>query len=83
MLPAATIVEEPVDFDNQRKVNIYWEITQSLIALMISGAVVFAALKKIESEALGNAFFLIVGFYFSRTNHANILGKKQVQVYER
>lgn len=41
---------------------------------MITAAVIYTAIKKIESEVLVNAFFLIVSMYFVRTNHQLIGG---------
>lgn len=77
----------------QRKVNIIWEITQSAIALSVticSLTVLVAAglspdIKSTEfPPTLGNALFLIVGFYFSRTNHAAIggVGAKPLGPYQ-
>jgi hypothetical protein len=61
----------------QRRINLIWEYTQSIIAVTITAARIYAALwppAGTGGEALSNAFFLIVGFYFSRTNHAAIGG---------
>ena len=58
----------------QRKINIIWEVTQALVAVSITLAVIYCAMNKIVSQELTNAFFLIVGFYFSRTNHTKIGG---------
>jgi Co/Zn/Cd efflux system component len=58
----------------QRRVNLIWEFTQGLIAILITVAVIYCALNKIESQALSNAFFLIVSMYFVRTNHQLIGG---------
>jgi hypothetical protein len=53
----------------QRTINLMWETTQAVIAVAIVSANVYAVLSGVNSELLGNAFFLIVGFYFGRTNH--------------
>jgi Co/Zn/Cd efflux system component len=58
----------------QRRVNLIWEFTQGLIAILITIAIIYCALCKIESQALSNAFFLIVSMYFVRTNHQLIGG---------
>lgn len=50
--------------ENRRLSNIIREMTQAAIALMITAAVIYSAVKKIESELLTNAFFLIVSIYF-------------------
>lgn len=69
----------------QRTINLIWETTQGLIALTITCAIVYCAIYGISNTELTNAFFLIVGFYFSRTNYASIngsLGSKPSQTYE-
>ena len=61
----------------QRRVNIIWEVTQAAIALFVTVATLFVASKlaladRGETAAfllLSNAFFLVIGFYFGRTNH--------------
>jgi len=58
----------------QRGVNLIWEATQGIIAITITGATIFCAVTKIESQILSNAFFLIVSMYFVRTNHQLIGG---------
>ena len=58
----------------QRRVNLVWEGTQAAIAVSVTCATLYAALNGIESSALGNAFFLVVGFYFGRTNHQRVGG---------
>lgn len=74
VLPPKTTGAEDDVAKGQRRVNILWELTQSLVALMITAAVIYTAIKKIESEVLVNAFFLIVSMYFVRTNHQLIGG---------
>lgn len=73
-MPPTTTLQQDVVTAGQRRINLIWESTQALIAILITGAVVTAALRGIESSVLTNAFFLIVGFYFSRTNHTAIGG---------
>lgn len=66
----------------QRRINVIWEITQAVIAVAVTGstlyvAAVLAMKDKGETAAfllLSNAFFLVVGFYFGRTNHQRIGG---------
>ena len=68
----------------QRRINLMWETTQSLIAICVTVASLYVAaslvLKGNENDAafllLSNAFFLIIGSYFSRTNHQKIGGVK-------
>lgn len=65
----------------QRKVNLIWEYTQSIIALsvVVANLIVFVhagmSSKTVEvPAALSNSLFLVIGFYFSRTNHTAIGG---------
>jgi len=66
----------------QRKVNMLWEYTQAIIAIAVVMANLFVAIHtamapKGASEipaVLSNSMFLIIGFYFSRTNHQAIGG---------
>lgn len=73
-LPPKTTSQEDLVTAGQRRINMVWEATQAIIATTITFAVIWCAIKTINSEVLTNAFFLIVGFYFSRTNHAAIGG---------
>lgn len=68
----------------QARVNLIWETTQGIIAIGITFAVMYCAVKQIVSQELTNAFFLIIGFYFSRTNHSSIggVGYKPRPAYE-
>ena len=62
---------------NKKWGNLIWEVTQSLIAASVSGVTLFVSarivLKGENTEAafvlMSNAFFLVIGFYFGRTNH--------------
>jgi len=66
----------------QRRVNILWEVTQSFIAVAVSLSTLYVsgnlALNDQTQTAafllLSNAFFLVVGFYFGRTNHQRVGG---------
>jgi hypothetical protein len=54
----------------QRRVNLLWEVTQALIAVTTVSAVLWLALRNMRiPEVLQNMVFLIIGAYFSRTNH--------------
>lgn len=85
-MPPTTTLQEDMIVAGQRRINIIWEVTQAIIAIAVTLAVIFAALTKIESTVLTNAFFLIIGFYYSRTNHQAIggIGRKsnEYQSYE-
>lgn len=80
-LPPTTTIQQDITTAGQRRINLVWEYTQAIIALLVvaSNIVVWvvASLKGnlvTIPEGLTNALFLIVGFYFSRTNHAAIGG---------
>ena len=90
-LPSETTAERDRMTAGQRRVNLIWEITQSTIALAVTGATLFVAgnlaLRHETQTAafllLSNAFFLVSGFYFGRTNHqrtGGIGGDKSVTV---
>lgn len=83
-----TTAEQDLKSAGQRLINLTWEDTQKKIALyavyltmLISGAVVISGMfipeidKTLTVAAftfLSSTTSLIVGFYFSRTNHARI-----------
>lgn len=83
-LPATTTEQQDLTVAGQRKINLIWEYTQAGVAIIITLAVVYCVIMKTVSEQLSNAFFLIIGFYFSRTNHQAIggTGDKPIQTYE-
>ncbi len=58
-----------------RQINLIWEVTQACIAVAIVVANVIAAFYlQTQNILLANAFFLVIGFYFGRTNHARTGG---------
>jgi hypothetical protein len=87
-----TTAQEDMTTAGQRKINLIWEVTQSVIAV----GVVFSAMAvgvhigfnggKDDSlpTILSTGFGMIVGFYFARTNHAAIggVGSKPNPQYE-
>jgi hypothetical protein len=88
--PPTTTAQQDMTMAGQRKVNLIWEYTQATVAICVvmANIVVWvsASLRGTATpipEGLTNALFLIVGFYFSRTNHAAIggVGYKPVQEY--
>lgn len=85
-LPKAptTTTQQDLTVAGQRKINLIWEVTQAGIALMITAAVIYTMITSKANEQVSNAFFLIIGFYFSRTNHQAIggIGDKPSQSYE-
>jgi len=80
------MVEEPLNVEStttleqdkrtlgQRRVNLIWEATQALVALMVTAATIWSALQGKESLLLGNAFTLIIALYFVRQNHTKVGG---------
>jgi hypothetical protein len=79
----------------QRRINIIWEVTQATIAvLVVMSNMIVAVWNGVRLDisphdhptVLSSALFLIVGFYFARTNHASIggVGSKAntTQIYE-
>ncbi len=88
-VPAKTTFQEDLTFAGQRHINLIWERTQAIIAISVvfstMGIAAFCVLKGKEVPALiAMAFGTVVGFYFSRTNHAAIggVGKKSLSEYE-
>ena len=69
-----TTIQEDLVVAGQRRINLIWEITQGVIAIGITAAIMYSSVAKTNSQELTNAFFLIIGFYFSRTNHSAIGG---------
>ncbi len=66
----------------QRRINLIWEITQASVAVSVTLTTLFVAANLTLSAKgdqaaallLSNAFFLVIGFYFGRTNHQRIGG---------
>ncbi len=72
-----TTVQQDLTKHGQRRINLIWEVTQSGIALGVTSSTLYVAaklslFKPAETASfllLSNAFFLVIGFYFGRTNH--------------
>lgn len=72
-----TTAEENRKTAGQRRINAIWEVTQAVIAVSVTAQTLrvagsLAMNDKGEMGAfllLSNAFFLVIGFYFGRTNH--------------
>ena len=65
-----TTAQEDIVTAGQRRINMIWEVTQSMVAVMITLSIIYLAVTGKASSELSNGFFLIIGFYFSRTNHS-------------
>lgn len=92
-LPPQTTEEQNTVTAGQRRVNIMWESTQRFIAVTITSITVLAlfivavGIRQIDDKQ-ANALMqlvamtlLVLGFYFSRTNHTNTggTGKKTTE----
>lgn len=81
-LSPKTTAEQDRVTAGQRRVNIVWEVTQSAIALIVTATTLYVAAQRSmfspgETAAfllLSNGFFLVIGFYFGRTNHQRVGG---------
>ena len=71
---STTTSEEDRHSKGQRRVNLIWESTQAFIALVVTSSFVFVSIRGIDSQALNNTFFVVIGFYFGRTNHQRVGG---------
>lgn len=73
-LPPTTTEQEDIVTAGQRQINMVWEMTQAAIAVAVTLGMIIMPIFNLQNDTLENAFFLIVGFYFSRTNHTAIGG---------
>lgn len=75
--------EQDLKTAGQRRINLIWEYTQAGIAgvvVLANVLYIFALLfvspvptgAETAATLLANAFFLVIGFYFGRTNHARL-----------
>jgi hypothetical protein len=90
-LPPTTTLQEDLTTAGQRRINLIWEYTQSVLAIMVIAANMvvgvyqgFLSDRAMEHPLiLSSALFLVIGFYFARTNHASIggMGKKPNEKY--
>jgi uncharacterized integral membrane protein len=79
--PATTTAQQNLTLSSQRKVNLIWEYTQAVIAVVLIGAfvavvveIVFLGATKEVPAVLAAITGTVVGSYFQRTNHMNIGG---------
>ena len=90
-LPPNTTQQQNLTLEGQRKINVIWEYTQAAIAMIVVAttmlAGVYMAFTKSPEQPptiMSVAFGTVVGFYFSRTNHAAIGGVgPKASEYER
>jgi uncharacterized membrane protein YqgA involved in biofilm formation len=89
-LSPTTTEQEDITTAGQRRVNLIWEYTQAIIALLVVISTMVAGIESVFHPntqiptILSVAFGTVVGFYFSRTNHQAIggIGPKPNQKYE-
>lgn len=74
VLPPTTTDAQNLVKEGQRNVNLIWETTQAVIAIAVTGAIIYSAIAKVDSQILGNAFTLIIAIYFVRMNHVKTGG---------
>jgi hypothetical protein len=58
----------------QRRINLIWEVTQALIAVGVTAAMIWAELHNQPADNLSRAFTLIIAIYFVRMNHTKVGG---------
>lgn len=80
-MPPRTTEQEDITLHSQRYINKIWELTQAIIAIVVVGSNMIAALYNVFKNRdvdvpmiLSSSLFLVIGFYFSRTNHQTIGG---------
>lgn len=81
-LPSDTTAEQDRTTVGQRRINLIWEVTQAVIAVAVTAQTLRVAAALALKDAaqvaafllLSNAFFLVIGFYFGRTNHTKTGG---------
>ena len=91
-LPPTTTEQEDIIHARQSRINLIWEITQAFVAVtIVIGNLIVAVARGLGtvskdseySTILSSALFLVVGFYFGRTNHSATggVGKKASNEY--
>jgi hypothetical protein len=91
-VPARTTFQEDLTTAGQRRINLIWEYTQSAVTcvvvltnMLVAGILALRGGSPMEHPViLSSSLFLILGFYYSRTNHAAIggVGAKAQAPYE-
>lgn len=85
-IDSTTTAEQDLRSAGQRRINYIWEYTQAGIAVITVGSnilyiFILLFIHDVSANAtnaatlLANAFFLVIGFYFGRTNHARMGGE--------
>lgn len=79
-------VSDIAEATRKNRYNMIWEVTQAFLAVSLTVAAIYSSLRFGETnvltgpggqaisvpvpETLKNALFVVLGFYFGRTNHA-------------
>jgi hypothetical protein len=90
-IPAKTTFQDDLVTLGQRRINLIWEWTQAIISVLVVASNMIVAIYDGLFQngvafpvVLSSALFLVVGFYFSRTNHSAIggIGPKPTESYQ-
>ena len=91
-LDPTTTRQQDITAAGQRKINLIWEYTQAIVTVMVVAANIVVAVSNgitgrglnEHPQVLSYAMFIIIGFYYSRTNHAAIggIGPQPLQEYK-
>lgn len=79
--PTTTAAEDDIKI-GQRRVNLIWETTQALVAVIVTASTLYVAGRLAVADGgnqaafllLSNVFFMVVSTYFARTNHTRTGG---------
>lgn len=80
--------EESLLTSGQRRINLIWEVTQSVIAMTVTTSTLYVSANLALNNQgdtsafllLSNVFFLVIGTYFNRSNHQRIGGVQKDDV---
>lgn len=78
-----TTIEEDKHSASQRKVNLIWEVTQGAVSIVVTITACAVAIILIfrneytsAMQLISSMVFLVLSFYFARSNHTNVGGVK-------
>lgn len=67
-LPANTTEQEDIVTAGQRRINIIWEVTQAMIAVTVTAALIYVSIHRIDSEELKKIYDNTTPFTLARSN---------------
>ena len=70
----ANIDQQSKKTAGQRRINSLWEMTQTIMAISITFAMIYCGIKGINAPSINTAFVLVAAIYLVRTNHHRIGG---------